>query len=58
MPGLILITTFANALIIMVLSRPKMRSPTNIILLALASCDLLTILLPGPWFIYTFTLDK
>ena len=58
MPVLSILTTCANALIIVVLSRPKMASPTNTILLAMASCDLLTILLPGPWFIYTYTLDK
>ena len=58
MPVLSILTTCANALIIVVLSRPKMASPTNTILLAMACCDLLTILLPGPWFIYTYTLDK
>ena len=58
MPVLSILTTCANALIILVLSRPEMASPTNTILLAMASSDLLTILLPGPWFIYTFTLNK
>ena len=58
MPVLGILTTFANALIIMVLSRPEMSSSTNTILLAMASSDLLTILLPGPWFIYTYTFDK
>ena len=29
--------------------RSSMTSPTNTVLLAMAVCDLLTILLPGPW---------
>ena len=58
MPVLTTITTIANALIIMVLTRPEMASPTNTVLLSLASCDLLTILLPAPWYIYTYTLHK
>ncbi len=30
-------------------SRPTMRSPTNLVLLAMAVCDLLTITIPAPW---------
>ena len=57
MPVLTTITTIANALIIMVLTRPEMASPTNTVLLSLASCDLLTILLPAPWYIYFYSLQ-
>ena len=64
MPSLMLVTIVSNSLIITVLSRcvitiiiiifmlhrrSSMTSPTNTVLLAMAVCDLLTILLPGPW---------
>ena len=34
---------------------PSMRSPTNIVLLSMAVCDLLTIALPAPWWLSSFT---
>ena len=38
-------------------SRHNMSSPTNTVLLAMAVCDLLTIVLPCPWYIYFYMLD-
>jgi hypothetical protein len=52
MPVLILITI----LIIVVLSRPAMASPTNTVLLGMAICDLLTVIFPAPWYVYLFSL--
>ena len=34
---------------------PSMRSPTNIVLLSMAVCDLLTIALPAPWWLSLFS---
>ena len=58
MPVLVVITSIANILIIGILSRKKMASPTNTILLGIAVCDLCTITFPAPWFIYTYTMDR
>ena len=58
MPLLMLVTFVSNSLIIRVLSRVSMSSPTNTVLLAMAVCDLLTILLPCPWYVYFFTLNS
>ena len=58
MPLLVIITTVATLIIISILSKPKMASPTNTVLLAMAVCDLCTIIFPAPWFIYTYTLNK
>ncbi|CAO1419194.1 unnamed protein product [Diamesa tonsa] len=57
-PFLILITIIANSLIVIVLSRRNMSSPTNSVLLAMALCDVFTILFPGPGIIYMFTFGQ
>lgn len=49
MPVILLITLICNTLIIIVLSKKHMRSPTNMVLLAMAFSDLLTISFPAPW---------
>merc|ERR1711963_903765 len=49
MPLLALITIISNTIIIIILSRPGMQSPTNCVLLSMAVCDLITILIPTPW---------
>ena len=36
--------------------RPRMNSSTNTILQSMAACDLLTVILPGPWYIYNYTM--
>ena len=38
--------------------RPRMVSPTNTILMAIAACDLLMVICPAPWFVYAYTLNK
>jgi len=56
MPILTIITMVSNTIIIIILSRPSMQSPTNCVLLSMAVCDLCTILIPTPWYIYLYTL--
>jgi len=56
MPILAVITLVSNTIIIIILSRPGMQSPTNIVLLSMAVCDLSTILTPTPWYVYLFSL--
>ncbi|XP_066256266.1 sex peptide receptor [Euwallacea similis] len=55
MPILLVITMVANTLIVVVLSRRHMRTPTNVVLMAMALCDLFTLLIPAPWLIYMYT---
>ncbi|RWS15076.1 sex peptide receptor-like protein [Dinothrombium tinctorium] len=58
MPFLLIITIVANTLIVVVLSQRHMRTPTNLVLLAMAISDLLTLLFPAPWYFYMFTLGN
>ncbi|XP_030761975.1 sex peptide receptor-like [Sitophilus oryzae] len=55
MPILLVITIVANTLIVVVLSKRHMRTPTNIVLMAMALCDMFTLLVPAPWLIYMYT---
>ncbi|GAU88306.1 hypothetical protein RvY_01032 [Ramazzottius varieornatus] len=55
-PCLLVITFFTNAFMVAVLSRPHMRSPTNVILCAMAISDCGTLGIPVPMFIYQYTL--
>ena len=52
MPIVLAVTFICNALIIIVLSKKHMRTPTNLVLLAMAVSDLLTIVCPAPWYVY------
>lgn len=54
-PFLLATTTIANTLIVVVLSRRHMRSPTNAVLMAMALCDMFTLLFPAPWLFYMYT---
>ena len=38
--------------------RPRMLSPTNTVLMAIAACDLLMVICPAPWFVYAYTFNK
>ncbi|RWS27529.1 sex peptide receptor-like protein [Leptotrombidium deliense] len=58
MPFLLIITIIANTLIVVVLSQRHMRTPTNLVLLAMAISDLLTLLFPAPWYFYMYTLGN
>lgn len=54
-PFLLATTTIANTLIVVVLSRRHMRTPTNVVLMAMALCDMFTMLFPAPWLFYMYT---
>ena len=55
MPFLLVVTIVANTLIVLVLSKRHMRTPTNTVLMAMALSDMLTLLFPAPWFFYLYT---
>jgi hypothetical protein len=57
-PLIIIISTVLNSLIGVVLLQKHLRSPTNILLLAIALYDTLTGLFPFPAYIYVFTFQK
>ena len=54
-PLIIIISTILNSLIAVVLLQKHLRSPTNILLLAIALYDTLTGLFPFPAYIFVFT---
>ena len=56
MPFLLILTIISNSLVVIVLSRKHMITPTNIVLLAMAISDMLTLLFPAPWYFYMYTL--
>ncbi|XP_075748310.1 sex peptide receptor isoform X1 [Rhipicephalus microplus] len=58
MPLLLVVTIIANTLIVVVLSQRHMRTPTNIVLLGMAICDMLTLLVPSPWYFYIYSLGN
>lgn len=58
MPVLVTVTLLANSLIIAVLTRRHMKTPTNLVLLWMAVADLLTLLSPAPWYFYMYTLGQ
>jgi hypothetical protein len=55
MPFLLIITIIANTLIVVVLSKRHMRTPTNVVLMAMALSDMFTLLFPAPWLFYMYT---
>lgn len=57
-PIFFVITVVANIIIVLVLSRPVMRTPTNLVLLSMAVADLLTLVFPVPWYFYMYTLGN
>ncbi|KFB47862.1 sex peptide receptor [Anopheles sinensis] len=54
-PVLLLVTLTANSLIVIVLSKRSMVSPTNCVLMAMALCDMFTLLFPAPGLMYMYT---
>ena len=56
MPVLLTVTLIFNTIIILVLTRPHMVTATNTVLLGMAVCDLMTVLLPAPSYIYYYSL--
>ena len=57
-PLIIIISTVLNSLIAVVLLQKHLRSPTNILLLAIALYDTLTGLFPFPAYIFVFTFQQ
>jgi neuromedin U receptor 1 len=55
MPFLLVVTVIANTLIVVVLSKRHMRTPTNVVLMAMALSDMFTLLFPAPWLFYMYT---
>lgn len=58
MPVAFALTIFCNSLVIIVLSQKHMRTPTNLVLMAMAISDLLTIACPSPWYFYVYSLGN
>ncbi|MCL4146192.1 UNVERIFIED_CONTAM: hypothetical protein GTU68_005665 [Idotea baltica] len=56
MPVLLVVTTFANTIIVAILQQRHMRTPTNVMLIAISLSDLFTLVFPAPLFFYTYTL--
>jgi len=54
-PFLLVITIIANTLIVVVLSKRHMRTPTNVVLMVMALSDMFTLLCPAPWLFYMYT---
>jgi hypothetical protein len=53
-PIVIIFTLVTNFLVCVILLKPNMRSPTNMILVFMAVSDTLTGLSPLPWYLYAF----
>lgn len=56
LPIIVILTLVANSIIITVLTRRHMRSPTNVLLIAISLSDLMTLITPAPIFFYMYTL--
>ncbi|XP_074597819.1 sex peptide receptor-like isoform X2 [Brevipalpus obovatus] len=54
-PFLALLTIITNILVAIVLAQRTMRTPTNLVLLAMSIADLLTTIFPAPWDLYLYT---
>ena len=57
MPFIVAVTVATNSFIVVVLSHRHLRTPTNIVLLAMAVTELLTGLSCLPWLLYYYTFD-
>lgn len=58
MPLLLIITIIFNSMIVIVLSQKHLRTPTNMVLLTMAIFDMLTLIVPSPWYFYAYFLGK
>ena len=54
MPFLVVVTIIANMLMVLVLPKKHMRTPTNLVLMAMNLRDMFTLLFPILWLLYTF----
>lgn len=57
-PLMALITCFTNLMIVFVLTQKDMRTPTNVVLTAIAIADIIPIVVPVPWFVYLFAMGN
>lgn len=57
-PLMAVITLFTNLMIVFVLTQNDMRTPTNVVLTAIAIADIIPIIVPVPWFIYLFAMGN
>lgn len=57
-PLMALITLFTNLMIVFVLTQKDMKTPTNVVLTAIAIADIIPILVPVPWLIYLFAMGN
>ncbi|XP_075155532.1 sex peptide receptor-like [Haematobia irritans] len=55
MPFLLVLTVVFNSLIVLILSKKNMSTPTNFVLMGMAICDMLTVIFPAPALIYMYT---
>lgn len=57
-PLMAAITLFTNLMIVFVLTQRDMRTPTNVVLTAIAIADIIPIVVPVPWFVYLFAMGN
>lgn len=57
-PMMTVVTLVTNTLIVIVLSRPDMRTPTNIVVMAIAITDVIIMIIPAPWYVYLFAMGN
>uniref|UniRef100_A0A6G1SR59 G-protein coupled receptors family 1 profile domain-containing protein n=1 Tax=Aceria tosichella TaxID=561515 RepID=A0A6G1SR59_9ACAR len=57
-PFMAALTLFTNLMIVFVLSQQDMRTPTNVVLTAIAIADIIPIVVPVPWFVYLFAMGN
>jgi len=57
-PLMAAITLFTNLMIVFVLTQRDMRTPTNVVLIAIAIADIIPIVVPVPWFVYLFAMGN
>ena len=57
-PAIVMFTIITNTLVCVVLMKKNMRSPTNLLLFAMALSDMFTGVSPVPCFIYFYTFGR
>lgn len=57
-PFMAAVTLFSNLMIVFVLTQRDMRTPTNVVLTAIAIADIVPIVVPVPWFVYLFAMGN
>lgn len=57
-PLMAALTLFTNLMIVFVLTQRDMRTPTNVVLTAIAIADIIPIVVPVPWFVYLFAMGN